>query len=127
MSIRVLASTPESAHTAARWVPAASVPASGGLEQRDLGDHEGVALAGARNATHLGLSTSTDSDVAVDLGTPPLIGVPFDDTITAANGADLHTTATATIDITPIFTGGLAPVQRRRDDHRRDRALRRSQ
>jgi hypothetical protein len=70
----------------------------------------GVALAGTRNATHLGLSTSTASNVMIDLSGlgQGLIGVIFDDTITAANGDELHTTATSTIDISTLGTGPLA-------------------
>lgn len=63
-----------------------------------------VALAGTRNATHLGLSTSTASNVILDLSQlgQNIIGVIFDDTIVAANGDALYTTATATIDISNL-------------------------
>jgi hypothetical protein len=69
-----------------------------------------VALAGTRNATHLGLSTSTASNVMIDLSGlgQNLIGVTFNDTITAANGDELYTTATSTIDISNLGTGPLA-------------------
>jgi hypothetical protein len=67
-----------------------------------------VALAGTRNATHLGLSTAEASNVTIDLSQlgQNLIGVIFDNTITAADGDELYTTAAATIDITPILSGG---------------------
>lgn len=67
-----------------------------------------VALAGTRNATHLGLSTSTASNVAIDLSGLPIIAVTFDDTITAANGDELYTSATATIDASTLGVSPLA-------------------
>lgn len=67
-----------------------------------------VALAGTRHATHLGLSTWTTSNVAIDLSNLPLIGVTFDDDITAANGDVLYTTAVATIDASTLGVSPLA-------------------
>lgn len=71
-----------------------------------------VALAGTRNATHLGLSTSTASNVAIDLSGlgSGVIGVNYDDTITAANGDNVYTTATVTIDISNLLAGSTDPL-----------------
>jgi hypothetical protein len=66
-----------------------------------------VALAGTRHATHLGNSTWTASNILIDASTLPFVGVAYDDTITAANGDTLNTTAVATIDITTL---GLSPL-----------------
>jgi hypothetical protein len=67
-----------------------------------------VALAGTRHATHLGLSTWTTSNIVIDLSNLPLIGVTYDDTIVAANGDELYTTAVATIDASTLGVSPLA-------------------
>ena len=67
-----------------------------------------VTLAGTRNATHLGNSTWTTSNIVIDVSTLPFIGVTYDDTITAANGDTLTTTAVATIDASTLGVSPLA-------------------
>jgi len=73
----------------------------------DLGSGT-VALAGTRHATHLGNATWTAANIVIDASTLPLVGVTYDDTITAANGDTLNTTAVATIDITTLGVSPLA-------------------
>jgi len=73
----------------------------------DLGSGT-VALAGTRHATHLGISTWTASNVLIDASALPLVGVTYDDTITAANGDTLNTTAVATIDTSTLGVSPLA-------------------
>ena len=67
-----------------------------------------VALAGTRHATHLGNSTWTAANIVIDASNLPLVGVTYEDTITAANGDTLTTTAAATIDISTLGTSPLA-------------------
>jgi len=64
-------------------------------------------IAGTRNATHLGNSTWATSNVAIDLSNldTKIVGVTYDDTITAANGDTLTTKAVATIDISTLPLG----------------------
>jgi hypothetical protein len=66
-------------------------------------------IAGTRNATHLGNSTWATSNVAIDLSNlgNNIVGVTYDDTITAANGDTLTTKAVATIDISAL---GVSPL-----------------
>ena len=73
----------------------------------DLGSGT-VSLAGQRNATHLGKSTWTTSNLAIDASNLPIVGVTYDDTITAANGNTLTTTAVATIDASTLGVSPLA-------------------
>jgi hypothetical protein len=70
----------------------------------DLSDITNIQINGTRNATHLGKSTWTASNIQVDLSQlgAGIVGVTYDDTITAANGDTLTTTAVATIDISTL-------------------------
>jgi hypothetical protein len=70
----------------------------------DLSDITNVSITGTRNATHLGKSTWTTSNVVIDLSQlgNGIVGVTYDDTITAANGDTLTTTAVATINVSDL-------------------------
>ena len=63
-----------------------------------------LSISGTRTATHLGTSTWTAGNVQLVSITDGFVGLTYDDTITAANGDTITTTADATIDI----NGGLA-------------------
>ena len=70
----------------------------------DLSDLSNITIDGTRIATHLGESTWHASNVGLDLSRlgEGLVGVTYDDTITAANGDTVTTTAVATIDINTL-------------------------
>jgi hypothetical protein len=90
--------------SAACWTPTRPYKDKGSATLDLANGLDNITIDGTRIATHLGKSTWHASNVLVDtsqLGTG-IVGVTYDDTITAANGDTVTTKAVATIDVSDL-------------------------